>query len=107
MMGTTVVKCEELVTKMLTSVGPVVDMEGTLLGSCENEKVHKEVGGSVNECKKYMQELATRHGSDKNYFKWCRKVTLGSSEYLKSLADKLKSNQTIVKLSKQCGADCP
>lgn len=78
-----------------------------LIHSCGFPEVSNDVGGSEATCKELMQELGQEFHGERNYYMWCRSLTLASFEVMQKVEEQFEANGTVTALRDECSEHCP
>lgn len=103
-------KCAKAVNATLAKLSAAytdVQVPTMLANACSNFEVRSDIGGSEKSCKDLMKELAQSFKSDRNYYPWCRSLTLSSFDAMKEMEEMFAANKTMVALREECSEHCP
>merc|ERR1719215_640614 len=81
---------------------------GTVLRqACDSPNVHKDIGGNKVSCQSMMKELVVAFNGDKNYYPFCRSLTLSSYKMAQQMEELFNKNATVRKMKEECSEHCP
>jgi len=75
--------------------------------SCDTPDVWGDIGGTIEACRDLMTELGKEYNGERNYYTWCRSLTLSSFQSVRTMGEMFESNATLKALRDGCSAECP